>query len=470
MINCFFFFDDWMIDDIKDVERHFGQPQFEGPLITGEFGLANTVELPGEQWPTTWRMWYRRVESDERTEPGRNPRSYFCLAESDDGVEWRRARLPEGYCPVGNLENCVFEHPAKQIRWDPWDPDPQRRYKAAFDNVTVRQSHPNRSLLMGWSPDGVQWTADDNPDHAYYTREGGNDGTRTPFYSPVTRQWHMVCRPYCPDRRIAVTSSSDLKHWTDVLTTMQPDSLDPPGTQFYGLRVWPYGVTSGSGQPEDFEGTFVAMLNVYRASLGERMGGAKWLGNGYCELAYSSNGLFWNRTNRRPMTPEGNHGEPGGGWNSSYIVGYDEKDRLRFVVTRPGGSHRHQRPHAWQHAVLRKDGFAYLRSIGVGRVGLKGMHPARGDLNINFLAPRGHVRVQACDIDFKPLDGFAFDDCISLEGDELHAPVRWKNKTPDDLIGQVVRLEFELFQAQLYAVRWSCDHLVYADGPVHDLR
>ena len=117
MIRCFLFFDDWMIDDIKDVERHFGSPQLDGPLITGEFGLDSTVELPGDQWPTKWRMWYlRRLEPDKITEPGRNPRSYFCLAESDDGFEWRRAKLPEGHRPVRDLENCVFEHSAKQIR------------------------------------------------------------------------------------------------------------------------------------------------------------------------------------------------------------------------------------------------------------------------------------------------------------------------------------------------------------------
>ena len=58
MIRCFLFFDDWMIDDIRDVERCFGSPRPEGPLITGEFGKnMRTVEMPGDQWPTRWRMW-----------------------------------------------------------------------------------------------------------------------------------------------------------------------------------------------------------------------------------------------------------------------------------------------------------------------------------------------------------------------------------------------------------------------------
>ena len=113
-----------------------------------------------------------------------------------------------------------------------------------------------------------------------------------------------------------------------------------------------------------------------------------------------------------------------------------------------------------------------MRSIGVGRIGMKAMHPAKGDLNINFKAPYGRVRVQACDFHFKPLKGFTFDDCVPLQGDELHAPVRWKDKTPQDLVdmGQSYRLEFELFEANLYAVRWTCEYLDYADQPVYDLR
>ena len=122
----------------------------------------------------------------------------------------------------------------------------------------------------------------------------------------------MVIRPYCPDRRVAVTSSPDLKNWTDVYTMMQPDCLDLPGTQFYGLRVWPYGVTNGSGTPDDFDGYFVGCLHIFRSGLSEREGPGKWTGNLLDELAYSTNGLYWNRTHRRSLFPQLEHGEPGG--------------------------------------------------------------------------------------------------------------------------------------------------------------
>ncbi len=480
MIRCFLFFDDWMIDDIRDVERCFGSPQPEGPLITGDFGKQmRTVEMPGDQWPTKWRMWYANPpDPEDRSEPGRNPQEYFCLAESDDGFEWRSVHLPMEERPYKEYPNAAFEHGAKEVRYDPWD-IPERRYKAGFNVRALHEKKAWHNMIMGWSADGVHWDHFDNPDYAYFTRAGGSDGTRTPFYSPITKQWHMVIRPYCPDRRVAVTSSPDLKNWTDVYTMMQPDCLDPPGTQFYGLRVWPYGVTNGCGTPEDFEGYFVGCLHIFRSAMGERCGSGKWTGHLHDELAYSTNGLFWNRTHRQSLFRQFEHGEPGGGWFDYFIIGYDEDERLRLAVRKWTQTHMLRTPEdytpgpgGWQHHILRKDGFVFLRSIGTGRFGMKGMRPAKGDLNINFKAPYGRIRVQASDLHFNPIEGFTFDDCVPLQGDELHAPVRWKSKTSQDLVdmGQSCRLEFEMFEANIYAVRWTCEYLDYADQPVYDLR
>jgi hypothetical protein len=320
---------------------------------------------------------------------------------------------------------------------------------------------------------------DDDPAHCWYTRAGGNDGSRTPMYNPITGKWQVICRPYCPDRRIAIVESEDLKHWSEPLAAMYPDGLDSPGTQFYGLRVWPYGVTNGSGRPEDFEGLFLGLLNMYHASLSERKGGAKWMGNGHLEWAYSYNGVFWNRTNRQPIAGREDPDTPFGLWMDGRPIGLDENERFRMIVMGQPVSHGYpndwdgptgaESEYGWRHATLRKDGFAYLRSVGQGRVGLKPMIPDADDLNINFLCPRGRVRVQACDGNFEPIEGFTFADCIPMQGDELHAPVRWKDRSVGELIGRDVRLEFELFDAHLYAVRWSCDHLCCAEGPVWDL-
>ena len=481
-IGTFLFFDDWMIDDCHDIERCYGRPKVQDPVIMGgEFGQPCTIERPGDQWPTEWRMWHvGRLDPDKITEPGRNPRGYLCMAESDDGVAWRKAKLPDGHRPVNDLPSAVHVHGSTpEVRWDPWDADPGRRYKVACRNFNLE---PWANLSIGCSPDGVRWTVDDDPSHCWYHRAGGNDGSRTPLYNPVTGKWQVICRPYCPDRRIAMVESEDLQHWTEPITVMHPDGLDSPGTQFYGLRVWPYGVTNGCGTADDFEGYFVGLLNVYTAALGERRGGGKWTGNGHLEWAYSYNGVHWNRTNRMPIAGHEDPDVPFGLWMDGRPIGCDADGRFRMIVMGQASSHGgyptedgSSAPvgaygdYGWRHATLRKDGFAYIRSNGQGRIGLKAMIPAAGDLNINFLSPHGRVRVQACNGNFEPREGYTFADCVPMRGDELHAPVRWKDRTADELIGTDVRLEFDLYDAHLYAVRWTCDHLCYADGPVYDL-
>ena len=156
MIRTFLFFDNWMMDDMRDVERCFGTPQPEGPLITGEFGEnMRTLEMPGDQWPTKWRMWYANPpEPEERSEPGRNPMEYFCLAESDDGFEWRRANIPKDKRPYPEYPNAAFEHGAKEVRYDPWD-IPERRYKAGFNVRALHDIKPWHAMIMGWSADGA---------------------------------------------------------------------------------------------------------------------------------------------------------------------------------------------------------------------------------------------------------------------------------------------------------------------------
>ena len=111
---------------------------------------------------------------------------------------------------------------------------------------------------------------------------------------------------------------------------------------------------------------------------------------------------------------------------------------------------------------MRKDGFAYLEPVGSwGLVQTRGLVPQDSDLRVNFRAPYGTVKVQLSGEDGKPMPGFSFDDCIPLTGDELEAPVRWRNKALEEVKGTWLRLEFEFYQAELYAYRWHC-HVHYA--------
>jgi hypothetical protein len=78
-------------------------------------------------------------------------------------------------------------------------------------------------------------------------------------------------------------------------------------------------------------------------------------------------------------------------------------------------------------------------------------------------APNGFVWMQASDARYQPIDGFSFDDFVPLSGDNTAAVPQWKNgKSAADLVGNWARLQFKLFQAQIYAIDWDF-HIQYGD-------
>jgi len=62
------------------------------------------------------------------------------------------------------------------------------------------------------------------------------------------------------------------------------------------------------------------------------------------------------------------------------------------------------------------------------------------------------VRLELCDQDGNPYEGFAFTDCETLFGDEIAHEVSWGGKTDvSALAGQPVRLRVRLKDADLYS-------------------
>jgi len=57
------------------------------------------------------------------------------------------------------------------------------------------------------------------------------------------------------------------------------------------------------------------------------------------------------------------------------------------------------------------------------------------------------------DAEREPIEGFDHVDCVPFRGDDTDHAVRWKSRSPDELAGRVVRLEFYLRDAHLYSFR-----------------
>lgn len=104
---------------------------------------------------------------------------------------------------------------------------------------------------------------------------------------------------------------------------------------------------------------------------------------------------------------------------------------------------------------LRRDGFFYLEIHAMtGKVMMRCVDFDWDGLSLNVRTPYGRVRVQLSEAQGKPIEGFAFDDCVPFQGDcTEYQPVWISGRLPSELQGVRTHIEVEVTSAELYAIR-----------------
>ena len=105
-------------------------------------------------------------------------------------------------------------------------------------------------------------------------------------------------------------------------------------------------------------------------------------------------------------------------------------------------------------ATIRKEGFISQHAPKTGGVVCtRAIHWPGGDLNVNADAHAGELKVRVSEELRKPITGFNYDDMPAFSGDSVSYQVKWGGKSLDELKGRVIRLEFQLHDADLYTFR-----------------
>ena len=451
-MNLFLFLDDWLLDSRVDIVRRFQSATFRRRITSPE-GTLNTP---------TWNPARDCFEATVKTDAG------LKLMESADGETWENGPLLQikiiGDVPDGcALNRDMFLAPGgfdgrSVIFADADDPDPDRRYKKLLfpytRTIDLCGGIEGGPGVVACSPDGIHWTMDTS--HQWFSVPKGSDCPNNILYNPFHKQWQAICRAWNNDRRIAMTESADLIHWTQPRIILHPDVFDPPLFQFYGMPTLLYdneifiGAVQGYNVPSEEEPT--------AHNQGPHNSWSKWTGYIDGQLAYSYDGLNWLRTDRSPFIERRPPGEIGGG---SVYPKMLQKTADRVIIHVTGMVRHHGLPSDYGLLVydLRPEGFAFLESVGAwGRFSTRCLVPNSGEVTLNVEAPAGEVLAQVVDVTRKPLEGYTFDDCIPITGDSLKAPVQWK--THRDLSGLVgkdrIRLEFRMSDARVYSLRLDC--------------
>jgi hypothetical protein len=110
---------------------------------------------------------------------------------------------------------------------------------------------------------------------------------------------------------------------------------------------------------------------------------------------------------------------------------------------------------------MRLDGFASLKTYARdGLLRTKTIIPRSKELSVNVLTTaHTAIRVRLLDGESaEPIPGYDWEQSVPISGDHLFAPVRWTEREDlAEVVGRPVRIEIQMREAQLFAIRLECD-------------
>ncbi|MEI6971360.1 MAG: hypothetical protein WCL44_07545 [bacterium] len=461
------FLDDWPILARQGINRRWFAAEpwpelkpWRDPLLD----YSSVTSVMRDPRTGGWRMWGGGSTDRSKSDEGFGLTAYA----STDGLDWR----PLSQSPTvdknatAKASHIVFRgefaaHGAPFL--DERESDPARRYKMPYSDLSknpVDSSYGTCRVAV--SPDGIHWTIDKG---AVWRRQH-TDTLFTVLFNPYTGKYQWTGRPILGDRRVALDQTADWKHFDKPQVIVHPDPMDSPGVEFYGMPQFFY------------EGYFIGFLWRMWGSPNDLAGSTRFMGRVDAELAYSINGLAWNRTNRQSFLPDRGWGKDSFGSEYPSAMVQDGDGWLRIYTTSCVGEHNDWNKFAKDEVIAhvtvsrwRRDGFCALESHSdTGSVLLRGLLPRGGRILLNATTGRfGRIRAELRDLQNKPLPGYELDKSVAVTGDGHFMPLRWQDggavrDTLDPLNGQPFKIYLELEQARLYALRVDAD-LVYGFVP-----
>ncbi len=465
------FFDDSQFWSKHNLVRKLGSPDLipEATILdpNAELAFAYPTVFPNED-TGGWRCLYQGLLSGGNNLSG-HPSivpgiSHFaaCVADSDDGMYWTFPDLSASV-PIAERRIPNQVEPALWDMFGEWGPsyydenaqNPEERIKG----FVCKGHGPSTGIKDSWivtSPDGLKWSGDLNSPrwHPY-----GSDPTVSAFWSDHREAYILIIRPNNGDRRIAVMETSDWKEFSRPELALWTDSLDPDLAEIYGMPSFPYG------------GIYIGLVWLYRVPPLSEEYGKFTAGRIDCQLAYSYDGLHWNRSLRNSFIPNASPGEVGFGCilPSSMIL-TDNEIRFYSSASIPEHAVYDDSLGLNNGAILmhrmRIDGFVYLECPGgVSYFRTRAMLIEGPKLFLNAKVPNGEIKVEITDLEGTPIEGYGLDDCTPCTVDSISWEPRWKDgRNLEDIRGKAVQLGISFRGGQLYSISGEFQMMTAKEG------
>ena len=389
------------------------------------------------------RMWYMGAGSRDGYRADR-----LCYAVSRDGVHWEKPALGLVEYNGSTQNNLVgFRNGACDllsvpVLYDPDDPDPQRRYKVAFE---CREYE--KQLSVAFSPDGLRWTESAHNPVGPMLEMSGVIRFNDCYYINGHGGYHFGTA-----RELVTCASYDFEHWTEA--TARGFRRDPlPLLDMAGIT------TSRNAGEQVHLGAGLwdrdnVILGVYDIWHGHPSGDRKLLTMDL-GLVISHNALHYHEPfpdfRLVPATEEQggagalfpqeglppiiggpalSHGQGMCNWGDETLLWYSvwitggvrlarwKRDRLGcFRAFQPEELNRRP-PARWEH------GTRHCITCPIEASDT----PARVYANVAGLWEHSEITVEVLDEQFRPLPGYSGAACIPLREPGIRQPVVWKDR------------------------------------------
>jgi hypothetical protein len=436
------FVDDYLIDELDGAQQVLHQPTPREVAIVhdapweGNICFYHTVFWDGD----LYRMYHRGAHCDDKT--GKVSPQVVCYAESLDGIHWKKPELGLVEHDGSKKNNIILPAGPGAHNFAPFrdaNPDckPDEQYKAL--------GSVKGGLVAFKSADGIHWSLiSEKP----VITKGAFDSQNLAFWDTLRGRYVDFHRGFRDGARDIMTcTSGDFRDWTE------PNWLEytgAPRQHLYTNQITPY-----FRAPHIFMG-FPKRFMPSRKLAEHRLPGV----SDGCFMTSRDGCVFhrWAEAFVRPGLQKdrwvcrNNMIAWGIVTTKSTVAGVP--DELSFYVVEgyySGDSCQTRR------YTLRVDGFVSVQApLAGGQMVTKPIKFDGKELAVNLsTSAAGSLQVEIQDVDGKPIEGFALDDCPAIFGDEIERVVTWKGGSDvSKLAGRPVRLRFVIKDADLYSIRF----------------
>ncbi|HRO46527.1 hypothetical protein [Agriterribacter sp.] len=447
------FVDQYLIENLSDVQQKMHHPRNEGPVLyfdkpwEGNFSAYNTIIKDGD----LYRLYYRGIR--EAGSDG-NDSEVTCYAESRDGINWIKPDL-DIYTIGGTKKNNVILAHAAPVTHNlsPFlDKNPNAKASQRFKALGGTSPGGLKAYV---SADGIHWNL--LQDKSVIT-EGHFDSQNVAFWSESESKYVSYIRTGAKEgnksyRSVSRATSTDFVNWD------KPEPMkfgNVPYDHLYTQQTSPY----------------YRAPHIYVAIGARFMPGRQVVSDEQAAVLNVNPQYYKDCSDAIFMTTRGgNHYDrtflesfirPGIGlenWvsRSNYpalnIVQTGEQEMSVYV----GESYAQEGAHLKRYS-MRIDGLVSLQAgMKEGSVITKPFKFEGKELEINYsTSAAGYVKVELLDVNGKSLPGFSKDDVTEIIGNEIKRVVTWKsNQSLSAISGKPVKLKFYLKDADLFSFKFN---------------